>query len=90
MTEIITVTEAAHSFMDLIDRVYRHGKVYALVRDGTVVAELRPPNKDLTLANVGDWWESHPRLDPDDAAAWQEELRALRASMELPVNKWDP
>lgn len=89
MTEVMTVTEAARNFSDVINRVYYQGKSFALVRNGSVVAHLTPPPPALTWLELSRIWSALPHIDPEDADAWAEEQTALRASMELPENPWD-
>ena len=89
MPDVLSVTDAARNFSDLINRVFYQGKSYLLMRNGLAVAEIVPPQKECTGADLARWWPDRPRLDPDDAAAWQEELAILQASMGAPVSPWD-
>ena len=44
-----------------------------------MVAKLTPVDEPLTGARLATLWEARPRLDPDDAAAWEADLAALKA-----------
>jgi antitoxin (DNA-binding transcriptional repressor) of toxin-antitoxin stability system len=88
--EIISVTEAARNFSDVINRVYYQGQSYLLTRGGTVVAQLSAVGAPLTGAEWRKRWQDRPRLDPHDAAAWEEELQATRSAVAPPeVDAWD-
>ena len=83
MTErILTVDEAEQSFAELVERVRRDGESATLVRDGVPVARLVPVGPARTAAEAAEAWERRPRLDPEDAEAFAEEVE--RARRELP------
>jgi antitoxin (DNA-binding transcriptional repressor) of toxin-antitoxin stability system len=87
MLRTLTVTEAARSFSDLINRVYYQGYNYLLTRNGTVVATLHSTAKPFTGADLARWWENHARLDPADAEAWAVELAELKSSIQPPQER---
>ncbi len=90
MPETISVTEAARNFSDVINRVYYQGQSYLLTRGGTVVAQLSAAGTLLTGAEWLKRWEDRPRLDPHDAAEWEEDLKAAKDAVAPPeVNVWD-
>ena len=49
-----------------------------------MVAKLTPADAPLTGARLATLWEARPRLDPDDAAAWEADLGALKAGVRPP------
>jgi antitoxin (DNA-binding transcriptional repressor) of toxin-antitoxin stability system len=90
MLNTISVTDAARNFSDVINRIYYQRKSYLLTRGGAVVAKLTPADAPLTGARLATLWEARPRLDPDDAAAWEADLAALKAGLRPPEDAaWD-
>lgn len=85
MPQTISVTEAARNFSDVINRVYYQGQSYLLTRGGTVVAQLSAAGEPMTGAEWLNRWTTRPRLDPDDAALWEEELAAAKAGITPPA-----
>ena len=81
MLNTISVTDAARNFSDVINRIYYQRRSYLLTRGGAVVAKLTPADAPLTGARLATLWEARPRLDPDDAAAWETDLAALKAGV---------
>ncbi len=75
MPEIISVTEAARNFSDVINRVYYQGQSYLLTRGGTVVAQLSAVGAPLTGAEWRKRWQdsalscrNYDRPEPPGAA----------------------
>ncbi len=90
MNQVISVTEASRNFSDVINRVYYQGQTYLLTRGGVVVAQLTGANKTLSVKDLLNQWENRPRLDPDDAAQWEEDLFETRAALTMPEDTaWD-
>jgi hypothetical protein len=81
-----TVTEVARHFSDYINRILFRRERLLLIRGNRPVAELRPVNAGVPLADLPALFASFPHLDPDDAAAFEAELGADRAALDaLPV-----
>jgi len=90
MHQVISVTEASRNFSDVINRVYYLGQTYLLTRGGVVVAQLTGSNKTLSFAELLRRWETRPRIDPDDAANWEQDLADMRAAFTMPEGaSWD-
>lgn len=90
MHQVISVTEAARNFSDVINRVYYQGQTYLLTRGGVVVAQLTGSDKTLSSAELLRRWENRPRLDPDDAGNWEQDLADMRAAFTMPEDtSWD-
>jgi antitoxin (DNA-binding transcriptional repressor) of toxin-antitoxin stability system len=86
---ILTVTEAARGFADLINRIYYRNESALLVRNGTPVARIvpvRPPR--LTGAELADWWERRPVLAPEDADAFADDVEAARRDAHAARDPW--
>jgi antitoxin (DNA-binding transcriptional repressor) of toxin-antitoxin stability system len=90
MHQVISVTEAARNFSDVINRVYYQGQTYLLTRGGVVVAQLATVGKTLSAKELIVRWEARPRLDPGDAADWEQDLVELKATVAKPEGSvWD-
>ena len=90
MNQLISVTEASRNFSDVINRVYYQGQTYLLTRGGTIVAQLTGTGRTLSASEILARWEKRPRLDPEDAAAWELDLAELRATVPIPEDSaWD-
>jgi antitoxin (DNA-binding transcriptional repressor) of toxin-antitoxin stability system len=90
MAETLSVTEAVRNFSDVINRVYYQGQTFLLSRGGTVVAQITPPEKVVTGADMLRIWPTWSRLDPEDAEQWAKELEELRTQAGPPTErKWD-
>lgn len=90
MHQILSVTDAARNFSDVINRVYYQGQNYLLTRSGTIVAQLTVPDKKLTARELLAQWETRPRLAPEDAAIWEQELEQFKTNAAPPENmEWD-
>lgn len=90
MPETISVTEAARHFSDVINRVYYQGQSYLLIRSGSVVAQITAAPSPLTSQDLLRRWADRPRLNPEDAARWADELAATRAAIQAPTEQsWD-
>ena len=86
---IVTVTEAARRFSDLVNRVFYRGETATLVRGGVPVARLTPPVPSTCSArDLARRWEHLPHLAPDDAAAFASELEEGRRALPPAVARW--
>lgn len=86
MIRMITVTQAARDFTNVVDLVYYEGQTFLLTRDGIVVARLTPAETPKTGAEFLKLWEERPRLDPADAEEWEIDLRTARAMLGAPLD----
>jgi antitoxin (DNA-binding transcriptional repressor) of toxin-antitoxin stability system len=81
----MSATEVARNFSAVVNRVIA-GEEIEVIRNGTPVAELRPPSKPQRLS--GEAWRKFvrdlPPVDPDFAR----ELEETRKSLGHPVSKW--
>jgi hypothetical protein len=82
-----TVTEVARNFSDYINRVLFRRERFVLLRGNRPVAELRPVNVGVPLADLPALFASFPHLDPNDAAEFEKDLETGRAELDtLPIN----
>ncbi len=86
----ISATEASRNFSDILNRAQYRGESFEVMRAGEVVARIEPVHrKRLTVGEFRELWKSWPRLDPEDAAQFEEDLKEIRASAPSPATKWD-
>lgn len=84
----ITVTEAARNFADCLNRVRYQDTSFVLLKNGKAIAKLVPANtrrcagRDLAAALA------RVRLSPQEASAWQKDLKAARKSLKRQADKW--
>jgi antitoxin (DNA-binding transcriptional repressor) of toxin-antitoxin stability system len=87
-TTVISVTEAARNFADCVNRVHYQNVTFVLLKNGSPVARLVPERKKAgsvrklvaALREFG--------LSPEEARAWNRDLRAARRILKPPVDKW--
>lgn len=91
MADLITVTEVARNFSDIINRVQYQSRTYLLTRGGQTVAQLSAVNPEtLTFDALVRLWKARPRIDPADAALWESELATAKAEITSPLETvWD-
>jgi hypothetical protein len=81
-----TVTEVARHFSDYINRVLFRRERFVLLRGNHPVAEVRPVHTGVPLAELPALFAGFPHLEPDDAAAFEADLRASREALDaLPI-----
>jgi antitoxin (DNA-binding transcriptional repressor) of toxin-antitoxin stability system len=90
MVQILSVTEAARNFSDVINRVHYQGQTFLLTRGGTIVARITTADICLTGAELLQMWENRPKLDPQDAEEWEKDLNASKSSLVITeADVWD-
>ena len=87
----ISATDAARKFSDLLNRVRYQGATFDITRGGEVVARIVPAVPALTvrIEEFDQLLAAVPRLDPEDAARFEDDLAAIRRDAKLPEPKWD-
>ena len=85
----MNVIEAEKNFAKLVDRVYVEGVSVDLERDDKVIARLTPvePPSRITIGEFNAFLRNLPSLG-DDAEAFANDIRALRASFPTEVDPW--
>lgn len=82
MAERITVTEAARNFAEYLNRVAYRRESFLLVRGNKPVAELRPVATCRRLGDLPAMIASLPRLTPEEAGAFTEDVEQARSESE--------
>ncbi len=81
MAHIITVTEMARSFSDIIARVDYKGEVFEIKKGVNVVAKLTPVQKKSTISvkNLNDLFLNAPHLDEGDVTQFTKDIEKIRS-----------
>lgn len=92
MKRVLSVTEAARNFSDLINRAYYKGESTLLLRSGQPVATLNPVSpKAITGKELAEIWDTLPHLSPEEADEFAKDLEEIRKVMNKPPEapSWD-
>jgi antitoxin (DNA-binding transcriptional repressor) of toxin-antitoxin stability system len=84
-----TVTDLLRNFADYINRVAYRGERFVIIRGGKPVAELSPVPSGTRLGDLPALLESLPRLSPEAAAEFADDLSQARAELNAIANR-DP
>ena len=86
----MNVVEAEKNFAKLVNKVYVEGITVDLERDDKVIARLTPaePPSPLTVGGLNAFLRNLPSLG-DDADAFGQDVRAIRAEFPAEANPWD-
>ena len=79
----VTATEAARNFADVLDAVESRGETFIVVRRGRAVARIGPAR-----AGRGATVKELLRAAPDDAA-WVDEVKRVRAALQVEDRHWN-
>jgi antitoxin (DNA-binding transcriptional repressor) of toxin-antitoxin stability system len=85
---VITVTEAARNLTDCVNRAHSQNETFVLLKNGIPFARLVPAGerackgKQLAAALTG------VALGSAEARAWSRDLKAARATLQAPGDKW--
>jgi antitoxin (DNA-binding transcriptional repressor) of toxin-antitoxin stability system len=79
----ITVTEAARSFADIVNRAFYRGEHFILTKGGRSVVELSPlPGLPVvTAAGLRRFLRDLPHLDRAEADAFGQDIEAARSAI---------
>jgi len=91
--ERITVTRAARTFADVVNRAYYRAERFVLTKGGKAVAALGPvaERRSVTAAVLAERLDAMPHLTPEDAEAFAADLAKARAMSPLDreSSAWD-
>ena len=76
---------------ELVQRAHVHQEATTLTEDGTPVARIVPVEKRLKTAKELAAWLAgdRPRLGPEEAAAFEQDIIAFREAPPSPFPEWD-
>jgi prevent-host-death family protein len=84
----ISVTEAARNFADCVNRVRYQNVTFVLLKNGKPVARLVPEKKkDCSARKLATALREFD-LSPEEAKAWNRDLRAARRILKPPTSLW--
>ncbi len=84
-----SVTEVARNFADYLNRVAFRGERFLLIRGGRPVAELSPVPTARTLGELAALLGALPKLSSVEAAAFNKDISAARASLRPAEDQWE-
>lgn len=84
----ISVTEAARNFADCVNRVRYQNITFVLLKNGSPVARLVPERKKAGSVRKLAAALREFELSPEEAKAWNRDLRAARRVLKPPGDKW--
>ncbi len=87
----ITATAAARRFPEPLSHVEHQGESFEVARGNEVVARLvlATPPGSVPVAELDQLFANIPQLDEDDIEAFENEIRAVRSNLDIPVAKWE-
>jgi prevent-host-death family protein len=88
--QILSVTEAARGFSDLVNRVRYRGESAILTKNGRAVARLIPSGPlQITLGEFAKRWKPSAHLSPKEAVAFARDIKKGRKIFKPLVSPWD-
>ena len=85
---VITVTEAARNFADCVNRAHYQNVTFVLLKNGKPVARLAPEREKQCTGHELAQSLAGTELTPEEARAWQRDLRTARKTLKPPADKW--
>ncbi|MDR3415747.1 MAG: hypothetical protein P4L83_06135 [Nevskia sp.] len=89
--KLLTATEAARNFSDVLDQVNHFGASYDIRRGREVVARLvpvRPMPHRITVAELSALLDRLPALAPGDGERFERDVAASRKRLRPPRDPW--
>ena len=88
-SQIISATEAARSFSEILNQVHYQGKVFEIHRGADAVAEIRPVGPTgLPVVALNRLFAELPKLGKEEAERFKKDLRRIRKQAGRPENPW--
>ena len=85
---LISVTDAARNFADCVNRVHYQNVTFVLLKNGLPMARLVPEKKKAGSVQKLAAALRKFELSPEEAKAWNRDLRAARRILKPPLDKW--
>lgn len=85
---ILTVTEAARSFADCVNRAHYQNQTFVLLKNGVPFARLVPAGRPVCRGSDLAEALASADLSDKDARAWNRDLKAARKKLKAPADKW--
>jgi prevent-host-death family protein len=88
--EILTVTQAARRFADMVNRARYRNESTLLMKNGVPVARLVPAAGARTdRKGLLEWWRLHPRLGKREGERMARAVVAARRAGGAPSDPWE-
>ncbi|MDM8558130.1 antitoxin [Candidatus Parabeggiatoa sp. HSG14] len=87
--ERISVTTAARSLSEILNRVLYQGTVFELERGNKIIARLSPANplSPIQIKDLNQFFAQLPSLD-DDAESFAKDIKTIRQEMAKEQDPW--
>jgi antitoxin (DNA-binding transcriptional repressor) of toxin-antitoxin stability system len=89
--KLITATEAARNFSEVLNKVSEQGASYEVRRGREVVARLVPAHplpRRISVAELAELLRRLPALEPGDGPRFEKDLAAARRRLRPPRDPW--
>jgi antitoxin (DNA-binding transcriptional repressor) of toxin-antitoxin stability system len=88
-SHIVSATEAARSFSEILNQVRYQGKVFEIQRGTDVIAEIRPANPaGFPISALNRLFANLPKLGREEATRFSKDLRRIRKQAGRPEDPW--
>ena len=84
----ITITHLARNLAEIVNRVVYRGERFTVLRGDRPVVELVPPPRGRRLGDLPGILDRIPRLAPEEASRFADDVRASRALLRPPEDSW--
>ena len=74
----LSVTDAARSFSDVVNRARYRGERFVLTKGGVAIAEIAPLRIGIRASELRARFRTYPRLTKADAKAMERDIEAAR------------
>ena len=88
MKKTISVTEAARNFADCVNRAHYQNVTFVLLKGGAPVARIVPDNEKICTGHDLASSLADTKLSPEEARAWNRDLRTARNRLKPLSDKW--
>ena len=86
--KMLTVTEAARNFSDLVSRIHYQGESVLLLKGGRPMVEVIPARRAKTGRELAAIWPKIPHLNPAEAEAFDRDLAESRRNLPPLKSPW--
>ena len=89
--KIITATEAARSFAEILNMAHYQGQSFTIRRGKTMLARIVPaePVSKMKVKDLKAFFDSLPKLDKEDQKKLERDFALIRKSAGKEKNLWD-
>ncbi|HCU05469.1 MAG: hypothetical protein A2X77_01280 [Gammaproteobacteria bacterium GWE2_42_36] len=89
VSQVISVTEIARHFSDVLNRVRYQGQSFDIKRGKDVVAKIVPVRPSMTTSRFKEFLLTLPTLDEEDRKDFLKTIEETRESMKDIKNVWE-